>query len=477
MTTKKTPTNNILDLTCLKDFDFDKITTVILPDSVNPDFIFFLDYLVGSNFEVLYEKSNSTCPHCGCTLNKGKMRKFKPNKINNVRKREYKCSNKKCCKTIKTDLSKFMLPNSNYTRGVRLWGIKLDSIGDLSYYKKSELYESFTGHPLPKSTLFEHQNLESDDYIYEENRKQIIELGNHGIKPSGDYHFDEQYPKQNKEQMVRLDILDAQTKYPYYTLLIPQDEFNQELIETYWHTVLDNLPQHSITTDGYKAYDKIVSNFNLTHHRCVFHIMQNTVNDIIKLLNKYLRHNKSNQRKIKEKEEKLDKKNKKYKPQKGRIADEDTKRRKLYNQIQEILDEINTIKEDINKTNDQIEEIRENINKISEIFKSNKISTAKSKLTRLRSKMDQLPPEIVRSINRIYKNFEKLTNHIEDERIPNTNNLIELYFGTTLPKHLKRRYRTTKGLSRRLNIARIRWIHRNVFENDQPIVKLFERSY
>ena len=56
-----------------------------------------------------------------------------------------------------------------------LWVIQLDSIGELSYYKKSELFEEFTGSSLPKSTVFEHQNIEADEYIFEKNREQILE--------------------------------------------------------------------------------------------------------------------------------------------------------------------------------------------------------------------------------------------------------------------------------------------------------------
>lgn len=473
MCKKQTPTNNILDLTCLKDFDFDKTTTVILPDVVSPDFILFLKHLVGSNFEVLYERTDLTCPVCGSKLYKHDKRVFKPNMVNNVRKRTYICSNEDCGEFVQPDLSQYMLPESNYTKNVRLWGIKLDSIGDLSYDKKSELYTAFTGCTLPKSTCYEHQDIESNEYINEKNRKQLLEMGKKGIQPSGNYHFDEQYPKQNGEQMVRLDILDAETNYSYYTLLVPQEEFNQELIETYWHTVLDALPQHSITTDGYKAYNTIIDNFNLIHHRCIFHIMQNTVNDIVKLLNRYKRHNKSNERKIKENTEKLEKKREKYGPRKGRIADSDVKRRKLYNQIQDIIEEIRKINEDMEETNDKIEEIKEIIKKISDIFNSSSLSVAKSKLTRLRSKIDRFPKEIIKSINRIYKNFEKLTNHINDDFIPNTNNKIELYFKTTLPKNLKRRYRTIKGLIRRLNISRIRWNYRNVLEHEETITILF----
>lgn len=469
---KKTPTNNILDLTCLKDFDFDKTSTVVLPDNVSPDFIFFLDYLVGSNFEVLYEKSDLTCPHCGSHLNKHDKVSFKPNKKANVRKRYYKCSNKDCQKIVKTDLSEFMVPNSNYTRNVRLWGSKLDNIGDLSYCKKSELFESFTGSKLPKSTLFEHQDDEIDNYIYEQNKKQIIEMGEKGIRPSGDYHFDEQFPKQNAEQMVRLDILDAKTNYPYYTLVVPVEEYNQELIKEYWHTVLDSLPQNSLTTDGHRAYNNIAEEFDFIHHRCVFHIMQNTINDIIKLLRGYLRHNKSNELKIETQKEKLDKKQDKYGNPKGRIAKNDTRRRTLHNQIQEIIDEISQIENDIKETDEKIEDLKDNITKISDIFKSKTISVAKNRLTRLRAKTDKLPKEIVKSINRIFKNFDKLTNHITNENIPNTNNKIELYFKTTLPQHLKRRYRTTRGLMRRLNISRNRWIHRNVFHNENIISRL-----
>lgn len=476
MCSKTTPTNNTLDLTCLKDFDCDEKVSVILPDTVSPDFIYFLPHLVGNNFEVLYVRSDLTCPVCGSVLNKDKLDKFKPNKLNNILRRFYKCSNKNCGKIVKPDLSEHLLPNCNYTNMVRLWGIQLDSIGDLSYCKKAELFEAFTGGRLPKSTVFDHQNNEADEYIHERNREQILELDKHGIKPSGDYHFDEQYPKQNKEQMVRLDIVDAHTNYPYYTLLVPQDEFDQELIRTYWHTVLDGLPQNSLTTDGYKAYDKVIADFEITHHRCIFHIMQNTIQDTVKLLNRYLRHNKSNDRKINENEEKLEKKIEEYQPRVGRIADDDTKRRKLYNQIEQIRDEIEEIEKDMEETETEIENIRENITKISDIFKSKTISAAKSKLTRLRAKENELPQEIIKSINRIYKNFEKLTNHIEDDNIPNTNNKIELYFKTTLPQHLKRRYRTKRGLERRLNIARIRWIHRNVFEYEHPTTRLLMKT-
>ena len=472
MCSKTTPTNNVLDLMCVKDFDSDEKVLVILPDTVNPNCIYFLRHFIGSDFEVLYQRTDLTCPLCGSDLNKDKLDGIKPNKLNNVKRRFYKCSNPDCAEIIKTDLSEFIPENSNYTHQVHLWKSQLDTIGDLSIRKQSELFKAFTGGKLPKSTVFEHYNKESDEFIQEENKKQILEMGEKGIKASGDFHHDEQYTMVSKDKIVRLDLLDAHTNYPYYTLLVPFEEFSQETLETYWHTVLDDLPKNSLTTDGYKAYDKIIDNFDITHHRCVFHIMQNTVNDIIKLLRKYLRSNKSKNKKLDKKQEQLDKKIEKYEPRKGRIPDNDTKRRKLHDQIEKIIEEMNEIKDEIKETQDKIDEIRDNIKKISNIFKSNKLSTAKSKLTRLRSKIDQLPDEIVKSINRIYDNFDKLTNHLSDENIPSTNNKIELYFKTTLPKQLKKRYRTIRGLQRRVNLARIRWIHRNVLHHKTPTVSL-----
>ena len=45
-------------------------------------------------------------------------------------------------------------------------------------------------------------------------------------------------------------------------------------------------------------------------------------------------------------------------------------------------------------------------------------------------------------VKRIDYNFNELTLYYEYEGIPKTNNNIELYFKTTLPRYLKRRYRT-----------------------------------
>ena len=75
----------------------------------------------------------------------------------------------------------------------------------------------------------------------------------------------------------------------------------------------------------------------------------------------------------------------------------------------------------------------------------------------LKEQKDKLPDLIVECINKIDKNFDKLTLHIENKDIPSTNNLSELFFIVTCLARLKKRYRTDKGVNRKMKINRSRW--------------------
>ena len=56
----------------------------------------------------------------------------------------------------------------------------------------------------------------------------------------------------------------------------------------------------------------------------------------------------------------------------------------------------------------------------------------------------------------------KTIEYYKNPDIPRTNNKIEGYFKITLPKHLKRIYRTREGLIRWMRLQKIRWTERNV---------------
>ena len=104
------------------------------------------------------------------------------------------------------------------------------------------------------------------------------------------------------------------------------------------------------------------------------------------------------------------------------------------------------------------------------------MSLAKGRLSRLTNNTEFLPDCVATSAKRIQRNFTKLTHFIKNEAIPKTNNPIELYFKITLPRQLKRRNQTIKGLKRRLKIGRIQWIHRVVLNNKTPITKFFTNN-
>lgn len=85
-------------------------------------------------------------------------------------------------------------PNSNYTNAVKHFGVKLSEIGEESYEKKSELFEALFSIKIPKSTIFDHEDKVSDNYI--ETKEQILEelVEEKGLKDNGVYHYDEQFP-------------------------------------------------------------------------------------------------------------------------------------------------------------------------------------------------------------------------------------------------------------------------------------------
>lgn len=112
------------------------------------------------------------------------------------------------------------------------------------------------------------------------------------------------------------------------------------------------------------------------------------------------------------------------------------------------------------------------MDKMSTIFKSKKVTTAKNRLNRLKEEKD-LPDLIVEGIKKIDKNFDKLISHIENKDIPSTNNLAELFFRVTSPNKFKKRYRTDKGVNRKMKINRVRWNYRVCLGKKDSIMPIF----
>jgi len=72
--------------------------------------------------------------------------------------------------------------------------------------------------------------------------------------------------------------------------------------------------------------------------------------------------------------------------------------------------------------------------------------------------------EIASFLKKLAKDIDSTLNHIINKNIPNTNNKLEGYYKITLPRYLKRKFRTNKGLNIKLRLNRIRWTERNVLK-------------
>lgn len=125
-----------------------------------------------------------------------------------------------------------------------------------------------------------------------------------GIKPSGKYHYDEEYIKINKEVYVRLSLIDAHTRIIINDILITKDQFNKEYIKSFLIISLNGYPLDTIITDGYRAYPQIIDEIGAKHKLCRFHIMENLMKPINKKINILERKIKSHKKKIEENNQK-----------------------------------------------------------------------------------------------------------------------------------------------------------------------------
>ncbi|GHU05472.1 hypothetical protein AGMMS49960_21880 [Betaproteobacteria bacterium] len=51
----------------------------------------------------------------------------------------------------------------------------------------------------------------------------------------------------------------------------------------------------------------------------------------------------------------------------------------------------------------------------------------------------------------------KVTSHLQFDFLPTTNNKLENYFGVTLPRHLKKLFKTIESIEVYLDLQRVKW--------------------
>ena len=407
-----------------------------------------------------YERYDVSCPSCEGELNANGRYKVFINKYIDVEKQQYIC--KECRESFITDIG-YVEKNSCYMSEISMQGLNIGLIDYMSLEKMSEIIKMFYGHAPARQTILNNINNNSEEFFKKEEEKIEKELQKAGIEPSGVYHYDEQYLFVYTRLYIRLIILDNKTKMIIAEEVISSKKFNKEFVKKFITSNLENLPLKGMVTDGVNYYQEIIDELGIPHQLCNFHKMQNLMSLVYKILNRKKLKIEKLKEKIEKNKENINKTRIKQGTVKnGRIPKDNKKRQKSYQKIKNLEKSTRESRNEIRELKKEIEEIEQNINKIKLVLNSKTVKTAEKRFKKLEDKINELPEQIATFIKRLSKTFERSTNHIKNKFLPNTNNLLECYIGITLPGHLKKRYKTTKGLKKRLRSSRIRWIKRNV---------------
>lgn len=185
---------------------------------------------------------------------------------------------------------------------------------------------------------------------------------------------------------------------------------------------------------------------------------------LIKHTNKLKRRNKTLEEQIYQKSMKITTIQQNKKKYTGCVPLKDKRTKNQIQQIKTLKKEISIHKKEIRQNNNELKKIQYDIERIKNIFTAKTHKQAKRRFNTMYNQRTQLNNHIQHFLEKIEPELEIILNHTIDEEIPATNNTVENYYRTTLPRSIKRIYKTLKGLKRVIRIARIRWIHRNVLK-------------
>jgi chromosome segregation ATPase len=183
---------------------------------------------------------------------------------------------------------------------------------------------------------------------------------------------------------------------------------------------------------------------------------------VFKKENKLNRKIKTAKNTIGENKEKITEYKKRNRGKTGRISRNDNKRQKYKQRIKKLTKENKILRGQLKKYKEYIKQLQKYMEQISQIFQQETQVKARKEFQRLLNKTEKLPLEIATFINNLSRTIEKSIQHLKHSDIPNTNNLIEGYFKITLPRHLKRKYRTLEGILTKLRQNRIRSTQRKL---------------
>lgn len=410
------------------------------------------------------------CPTCNKPLTRNGTKTSDLNNEDSIKLQKYNhenCKNSSCICSTKA----FKQEHCTYSKKVQENSVTINLVNPESYQKKAEELAYNTGAYPHRSTLFYYHKIYSEElfeYLEHLQYKRIEELE---IKPSGTYCFDEQFVFVNKKLLLRLSLIDHHNKLIMGDILVSHEEYNNEIIETFLRSCLENQPLKTIVTDGRQGYRTIIEAVGAIQHRCFFHIMQNLMTPLQKHINKLNNKVETIENRIQDKNNKIKEIRQNKKKYTGPIPHDDKKTTKQQNDIKDLGNEIRELKKEKSEINKELKVIDYDKNRVHRIWESKTEKQAKRRYNTIYNQKDQLNPIIAKFLEKIKSNLDVMLNHIEDPEIPATNNTIENYYRTTLPRSQKRIFRTKEGLQRRIREQQIRWTHRVILKQHTPLNK------
>ena len=443
-----------------KSLCYSKDGKLFLSNCVNVKYIdFFREFCPEYEKIVYYEHWRPVCSHCGTRMDDNGSRPAKPNKLENIRKEQYLCP--ECDKTKLTSLEPFIKRNCNFSLDICEKSLNYDYIGYLSYDKKSEMLRFENGVKMSRQTAYRFESIYDEEFLKRQEKQLRKLLEQYGIDYSGYYNYDEQYPSESGNPVVRLALIDSITGLPVNELIVDKKDFDKNVVESFLDSSLSGLPKIALVTDGASMYPEIIKKIGLKHQLCIFHLIKNHHDKAFKSIRRVSRRINTINNKIEEKKNtiailEMD------------IKDPDfseKKKKKKRARIEKLTKENRELRKEKRSKKDELKELLNNNEYIENMYDVEDKKGATRRFNTLNNRREFLDKNTCKFLENLGDKFESTIQYYDDPLIPRTNNNIERYFGITLPRYLKRKFRTRKGLTRWLRIQRIRWIRRNVLHD------------
>ncbi len=218
---------------------------------------------------------------------------------------------------------------------------------------------------------------------------------------SGYYCYDEQYIKLNGSRFYRLSLIDSVLNKPVKEKIMTDLEY--ATVKGFIKNAVASKPLHAISTDHRRKYKSIMDELKIKHQLCIFHLYKLIGKDVYKKLKS------------------------KFIGPREKIS------------------------------------LCLAFTKIKEVFRTYDINIAINRLQEIISNIEEIPQLLHKSIDKIVKDFERLTWFMVDEMVSKTTNPIENYYRQTLPDSLKRIFKTPDGMLNYLSVKRGYW-EGNIFK-------------